>query len=419
MISRAYGFLLVSALKKYVRWKCVFAKSLMQYMHFIYNNLKFEPRMKGANMSCDISVIVAFDNNDCLMANFLDQLLPATNWDDKEIVLSSDHCLNEDTLQVARNAAAKHDFIKLVENNKKLGYSKANNVAVDASVGKYLLFMNTDIFPEHGSIEALRKVFETTEHIGCAQGPLAFPQTYKIQNTGHVFNDYMNHHCYGGRLLDDAVVKQAGTRQALNSAFLMMPRAIFEEAGRFNEFYFNAYDGMELTLKIGRMGYKLLYVPEALAFHSTGGSRDYISHNNEYQSKYFYAHLGKDIVTDLPEYLAPQLESANVDFNAEYTVIDCTFSMTWAQLLSDLKLAWKEHVVVFDRDKTNVDFYRNLRPEVKSTPGPILFLVNHFADVAANKRWFKERAALGYVNDIVIDFYGNAGRIGKNELIRI
>lgn len=356
----------------------------------------------------DISIIAAFDNSMPLQANFFDGIFAVTDLSDWELVMASDKCVNIDTLELTRKMAEEHDNVILVECPKKVGYSKANNAGVSASCGDYLLFINTDVFPEPGAIETLRAAFDENPNLGAVQGLLLYPQNSKVMCTGHTFNDYMNHHLYNGRKADDPVVQKPAQRQALNSAFLMMPRKVFDEMGGFTEFYYNAYDGMELTLRIHQAGYECLYQPAALGWHSTGGSRDYIRHNNEYQSKYFYRWFGGSIRTDLPDYLAPQL--AKMDLAPEYFVVNCTFSMTVDSLLEQLDIRGCGYLEIESRDSSHIDLYRNVEPEVLNMDAPLLFVVNHFGDIAANSRWYSKRPRK---DDLIIDFFGNAMQVAN------
>ena len=314
----------------------------------------------------------------------------------------------------------------LVELPKKGGYSKANNAGVDASSGDFLLFANTDIFPEPDAVDKLRAKFDGNPKLGAAQGCLLYPQNGKVMCCGHTFNDYMNHHIYQGRPATDAVVQQAGPRQALNSAFLMMPHSVYLEMGGMDEFYYNAYDGMDLTMRTGWAGYELMYYPDVVAWHSTGGSRDYIRHNDEYQSKYYYAQYGDRIRSDLVDYLRPQVEaigagaddgtgsSSPAGLAPAYLAVDCTFCMTWRDMAADLGLNVEDVYEIEERDSSKVDLYRNLPPAIKASPLPLLFITNNYNDVTANKRWFAQR---GCAQDLIIDFYGNAFTVEQLGLV--
>ena len=106
-------------------------------------------------MNKELSIIVSFDNKYPLMNNFIEHLLKVTFEIDHEIILVSDGCNDFQTLSYIEQREKEVDNLFLYKLKEKKGYSIANNVGVKKSKGKYLLFINTDVFPQRGSIELL------------------------------------------------------------------------------------------------------------------------------------------------------------------------------------------------------------------------------------------------------------------------
>ena len=308
-------------------------------------------------MNKELSIIVSFDNKYPLMNNFIEHLLKVTFEIDHEIILVSDGCNDFQTLSYIEQREKEVDNLFLYKLKEKKGYSIANNVGVKKSKGKYLLFINTDVFPQRGSIELLLNCLKKHHEIGAVQGLLLYPQNMRVQSTGHVFSDYMNHHLYNGRHSTEICVKTSAKRQALTTAFCMIPKEIFTSIGPFNEFYYNAYDGMELTLNINLNGYKCYYLAEAIAFHSTGGTRKFVEYNNEYQSKYFYSHLGLKVKNDLVHYLKEQINSIPIKNN--YFVINCSFANQWHTILKLLNIPYSNFCDIADKNTNCIDLYHN------------------------------------------------------------
>lgn len=353
-------------------------------------------------MDLDLSIIVSFDNRYPLMNNFIEHLVKLTSKLNSEIILISDGCNDNQTLEYIERTQKKFNNIHFIKLNEKVGYSKANNIAVEKSHGKLLLFINTDVFPKEGSIELLMDCFYKYDNIGAVQGLLLYPQNLTVQSTGHVFSDYINHHLYNGRNSNEIEVKTSSQRQALTTAFCMIPRTVFDTIGPFNEFYYNAYDGMELTLKINLNGYKCYYLADAIAYHSTGGTRKYIEYNNEYQSKYFYSHFGKKIKNDLFYYLKNQLKT--IDIQKNYFVINCNFAMDWKLILEQLNINYSQFIDIYDRGSNNIDLYHNLTYLFLTDATPLLFITDHFKNLSQNLNWFIIR---NNPNDLIIDYHGN------------
>lgn len=358
-------------------------------------------------MNIDLSIIVAFDNNKELMSNFLEHLISIKKLDNTEIILISDGCQRNDTLQYIDSFSKNNQNVRLITLPHKLGYSKANNIGVKASFGKYLLFINTDVFPKENSIEMMIE-YLNNHQVGAVQGLLIYPQNLKVQSTGHAFNDYMNNHLYNGREYSDKFVNISGERQALTTAFCMVEKKIFYEVGKFNEFYFNAYDGMEMTLKITLAGYKCIYLSEAHAYHSTGGTRNELRYDNEYQSKYFYSHLSNKIQSDIKYYLKLQIESFHLE--DEYYVINCSFAQNWKDILDYLNIKFNYFCDIQDRGEKNIDLYHNLTYQFLDDKTPLLFIANNFRDLSANRNWFEIR---NNANDLILDYHGNIVNVLK------
>lgn len=356
-------------------------------------------------MNKELSIIVSFDNKYPLMNNFIEHLLKVTFEIDHEIILVSDGCNDFQTLSYIEQREKEVDNLFLYKLKEKKGYSIANNVGVKKSKGKYLLFINTDVFPQRGSIELLLNCLKKHHEIGAVQGLLLYPQNMRVQSTDHVFSDYMNHHLYNGRHSTEICVKTSAKRQALTTAFCMIPKEIFTSIGPFNEFYYNAYDGMELTLNINLNGYKCYYLAEAIAFHSTGGTRKFVEYNNEYQSKYFYSHLGLKVKNDLVHYLKEQINSIPIKNN--YFVINCSFANQWHTILKLLNIPYSNFCDIDDKNTNCIDLYHNLTYLFLTDSTPLLFIVDHFNHLSQNMNWFQIR---NNPDDIIIDYHGNCIR---------
>lgn len=350
----------------------------------------------------ELSIIVSFDNRYELISNFLEHILRNYKFMDSEIILISDGCRDLKTLQYVKEMKKNIPYLKLLELKNKVGYSKANNIAVKESLGKYLLFINTDVFPQKGSIEKLLDYLQTHPKCGAVQGLLLYPQNYTVQSTGHVFSNFVNHHLYNGRQQNEKCVQKSDYRQALTTAFCMIRKDAFLNAGGFNEFYYNAYDGMELTLRIQSSELYCYYYSEAKAYHSTGGTRQYISYNDEYQGKYFFTENLKNLKSDLQNYLKMQL--SEIEIANYYNVIVCTFMKNWEDLLKNLNLNYMSYFEIEDKSSPSIDLYQNLEYSFLLDAAPLLFLVDNFSNLIKNKNWFDVR---NNKDDLIIDYHGN------------
>lgn len=352
------------------------------------------------------SIIVALDNDFALTNNFIESLLKSTDIENEgELVIILDGCSDIKTIQYLRDLSKQKAYIKLIENNQRYGYGISNNIAVKYSLGDILVFINSDVFPTEGSIVKLVNYVENHRStIGAAQGLLIYPQNNRVQSTGHLFLNFQNNHVYQGKCATDPIITKEGERQAITTAFCAIPKEIFFQNGMLNEYYYNAYEGMELTLKITLSGLKCMYYPEAIAYHICGGSRDNLDISETQQSKYFVHNWGNQIKTDIDQYICPQITDEILQ--EVYTIINLSQLKGWKEILNKLNI--KTNGEILKPHSGEVNLYLQFPYSFLEYAGNYLFIIDSFKNIMANHNWFKSRLAEG---DIVIDSHGNLEKV--------
>ncbi len=348
------------------------------------------------------SIIVAIDNNFALTNNFIENLLLTTDLKNNgELVIVSDGCNDAQTLSYLENLSTRDFPIKIIYNNSKVGYGIANNIAVDNSNGDILVFINSDVFPLKGSIEKL--VAYLKQHlpkVGAVQGLLVYPQTNKVQSTGHLFIDLQNTHVYQGANIENPIIKKTDLRQALTSAFYAIPRNIFLEYGKFDEYYYNAYEGFEFTLKLNSLGFQCIYYPEAVAYHISGGTRGTMHISESQQSKYFIQKWGNTIITDIDCYILPQLNSSILE--RMYTSVILSQLNGWENILE--KLCFNINGYIYHPHYGEVNLYQLFPYSFLNFGGNYLFIVDSLDTISKNYNWISNRKKY---HDVIIDSHGN------------
>ncbi len=349
------------------------------------------------------SIIVAFNNNYALISNFMEHLLRNTDQSRGELILYSDGCKDRETLEYLAQKANEIPWVKLYLSEEQKGYSIANNLAVKKSSGDTLIFMNSDVLPQQGSVEKLAETVASMSFPCAAQGRLIFPQNMLIQSTGHLFCGCHNSHIYTGKKYNDSLVLHGGVRQALTTAFCAIPRSVFLNYGGFDERFYNAYEGMELTLKISHGGGKCLYCPECVAYHITGATRNMIQFDNEMSGRYFWSIWKERLHSDLAVYLQPQITKQMQE--QIYFLVECGTISEWPEVLGTIGLSTSGKIKLEDRFSKTIDLYHNLPFSALQYAGPYLFTVNDMTALRGNCNWATVR---GHDNDLILDGHGNA-----------
>ncbi|MCB8874700.1 glycosyltransferase [Acidisoma silvae] len=164
-------------------------------------------------------------------------------------------------------------------------YAAMNNQAIrlHAEDEPFILFMNNDIEAvEAGWLQRMRSLAGRSG-VGAVGTALMYSDR-RIQHGGVIVgvNGMADH-----ALRFEPVWNQDGSRNlgynaslpavrdfsAVTAACMMMPRAVFDEVGGFNDGYAVGFNDTDLCLRIGQAGYKLLYDGRTLLFHHESVTR--------------------------------------------------------------------------------------------------------------------------------------------------
>jgi hypothetical protein len=114
----------------------------------------------------DISIIIVNYNGFNLLKNCLTTLYKFANGFTFETILIDNNSTEGDIEEVLQG----FDKVNLIKNQMNLGFSRANNVGLNLAQGKYVLYLNNDIYFTENSI---KKIFDFAEEnnektfIGC------------------------------------------------------------------------------------------------------------------------------------------------------------------------------------------------------------------------------------------------------------
>jgi GT2 family glycosyltransferase len=236
-----------------------------------------------------VSIIIASGGKvDVLRAN-LESLFGKTAYANYEVVVIDNSKSNAIKKLVAQFQSRPQSLRYIDWRNKPFNYSGINNAAARQCESSVLLFLNDDtsaITPEW--LEAMVELVMRPE-VGVVGAKLLYPDG-RIQHAGVVMGVYDNcGHAFKG--LDGSVSHYFDFSDiirnvsAVTGACLMTKRDIFWQVGGFDEVDFAvAFNDVDLCLKIGSLGYRVLYTPHAVLYHYEAfskTSKDLVPHPEE------------------------------------------------------------------------------------------------------------------------------------------
>ncbi len=171
------------------------------------------------------------------------------------------------------------------------GFAGANRHGIEASEGKQLLLLNSDVIPDRpGWLSTLRGFYESQEKIG-ALGPKLLYEDDSLQHAGLYFHRapgselWENAHCFKGLHRDFPPANVARAVPAVTAACMLVDRDRYEEAGGLPLHYVQGdYEDSELCLRLAEAGYENLYLPTVELYHLEGQS--YVADTRRVPSEY-------------------------------------------------------------------------------------------------------------------------------------
>ena len=261
-----------------------------------------------------VSVIIPNKDQVDALTTCVESLLD-TGYPNLEIIIVENGSSERVTFEYYRKLSALEQ-VKLVRYRKPFNYSAINNYGVGFATGDYLLFLNNDV---RGSIST----DWLTEMLGVCQradvgavGPRLYYPDNRIQSAGIVvgmggvagsmFVDLPRGR--SGYLHKSAIMQDMS---AVTGACMLTKREAFVKAGGFEKELSVAFNDVDLCLRIGQCGYRIVYDPFAELYHDesrTRGPEDTPEKVKRFQNEieYFRTHHLK-ILKDGDPYYNPNL----------------------------------------------------------------------------------------------------------------
>jgi len=231
----------------------------------------------------DISVVIVNYNVRDLTDNCIASIYKANNGKyDIEIFLVDNNSIDGSAVFIKE----KYPEVCVIANDSNLGFSKANNLALRKSKGKYILILNPDTVLEEGTFEKMISFCGKDEQTGAvtsklilANGKLdsacrrSFPTPSvaipRMLGLSKLFPGSKFFGKYNLTYLDE---NQTYEVDAICGAFMFIPGHVLDKAGLFDEDYFMYGEDLDLCFRIRKLGYKIFYYPEVTTIHFKGES---------------------------------------------------------------------------------------------------------------------------------------------------
>jgi GT2 family glycosyltransferase len=210
------------------------------------------------------SIIIPVFNKLELTRQCLTTLASLTTMPEYEVIVVD----NDSTDGTAEFLASLGGDVQVIRNPENHGFAVACNQGAKAASGEFLLFLNNDTIPTEGWLNALVDEVERHPDVAVVGSKLLY-EDGTIQHAGVAFsrNMFGPYHIYQKRPADWPMVNRRREFQCVTAACMLVRRAVFEQAGQFDEGFKNGFEDVDLCLKIREMKWRIIYRPDSVVYH--------------------------------------------------------------------------------------------------------------------------------------------------------
>jgi GT2 family glycosyltransferase len=213
-------------------------------------------------VSPDVSVIVVTWNG----RQYLEPCLRAieAQEDVRAEVIVVDNGSSDGTAAYLR---AQFPAVRLIALDQNRGFAGGSNVGAREARGEFLAFLNNDTVADRGWLRALRDGVDRR-----SRSELVTSRIVYLHDPSVIDSAGDGAYRWGGaykRLHGDRAEHAGQPVEVFGvcGAACLMPKAVFEELGGFDEDFFASHEDVDLSYRARLRGYRCRYVPDAVVRH--------------------------------------------------------------------------------------------------------------------------------------------------------
>lgn len=225
-------------------------------------------------LSIDVSIIIVNYNTASMTMECIDSVFRLTEGISYEVIL-----VDNASTDNSKELFSKDDRITYIYNDENLGFGRANNIAIEISRGRNILFLNSDTLLINNAIRILSDYLDSHPKTGACGGNLynrnGDPE-HSFQKLRPSLWSELDA-LFEGKLLlgkntDHNFSNTPFGVSYICGADLMVKSDVLKLTGAFDPVFFMYYEEAELCYRIRRKGFEIDSVPAAKITHLVRGS---------------------------------------------------------------------------------------------------------------------------------------------------
>jgi GT2 family glycosyltransferase len=199
---------------------------------------------------------------------------------------------------------SRYPCVRIIRNSRNVGFSIANNQALEIAEGEHLLLLNSDTIVPPGNLDKLIEAMKGDNSLGIVAPKLEYPDGSLQMSYGPIPNLFVAFCTFFDvkrlfptsarqRIAQSGLVKAVGKSGGgylswfsakspetklmdkdtyVTGACMLIRRECYEQVGGLDPGFFMYVDDADYSLRVHQKGWKILYLAEATIVHIKGGT---------------------------------------------------------------------------------------------------------------------------------------------------
>jgi GT2 family glycosyltransferase len=279
-------------------WSGPLAASYLRRSQERFQSLRLERRK--LTLLDRLSIIIVNTNTRELVCQCLESVYASAPNCEFEVIVV-DNASSDGSCEAIES---RYPGARIIRNSRNMGFSVANNQALEIAKGEHLLLLNSDTIVPPGSLDKLIEAMERDNSLGIVAPKLVYPDGSLQMSYGPVPNLFVAFCTFfdvkrlfptgfrkklsgwglagmagksGGGYLSWFSGKSPETKLIdgdtyVTGACMLIRRECYEQVGGLDPGFFMYVDDADYSLRVHQKGWKILYVAEATIVHIKGGT---------------------------------------------------------------------------------------------------------------------------------------------------
>lgn len=211
----------------------------------------------------EVSVVIVTRDRSELLRRCLKSVYKSTLKPSKVVVV--DNASSDNTALVVKKEFPK---THLITNRKNTGAAAGRNIGAANSTSEFIFFLDDDAYIETSTIQNALKVILADPNIAIIQTKvLSDLNPKKILGIAHDIDTRTSLiKAYGINEIDGGQYSKVIDIPMVGTGWLIR-RKIFNEVGGFDEKFFVPYEDSDISLRIRKLGYRIVFTPNSRIWH--------------------------------------------------------------------------------------------------------------------------------------------------------